>query len=52
MFANCRYFWLNAGILVLGLGLYIIVACSCGYTDKAAAAHRKAQACDQGTKAA
>ncbi|WIA14658.1 hypothetical protein OEZ85_003160 [Tetradesmus obliquus] len=46
------YFWLNAGILVMGLGLYIIVARSCGYTDKWAAAHRKAQACGQGTKAA
>jgi hypothetical protein len=47
---TCRYFWLNAGILVLGLALYIIVARTCGYTDKSAAAHRKAQ--DDGTKAA
>jgi hypothetical protein len=47
-----RYFWLNAGILVLGLGLYIIVARTCGYTDMSAAAHRKAQTKDDGTKAA
>ncbi|KAF6260843.1 POT family-domain-containing protein [Scenedesmus sp. NREL 46B-D3] len=46
------YFWLNAAILVAGLALYIIVARTCGYADTSAAAHRKAQAGDEATKAA
>jgi hypothetical protein len=29
---RCRYFFLNAGILVLGLGAYIIIARN--YTEK------------------
>lgn len=51
--SHCRYFWLNAGILLVGLGLYALIARK--YEEKSQSSqHNKhgAAADDQGFKAA